>query len=432
MLNLRSIGISHLTAPLEIREKLWMSDEEIGHALTRLKERSVRESVLISTCNRTELYVLQNPAGVDDGALKRLLIDLKGATGAVREEHFTVIPNDVAVHHLFGVASGIESMIIGDVQILNQVKQAFALARQAGTLGPILNRLMQASLHVGKRVRSETTICEGAVSVSYAAVELASKIFADLSRKSVLLIGAGETGELTLTHLVSKGIGHVIIANRTRAKAEALAATMGPHSSVVDYEQMVDALTTVDIVITSVTSPSYIVQPEDVQKVMKQRSNNPLFIIDIGVPRNVDPAGNKVENVFVYDIDALTTIVDHNIEKRKGELPKVEAIIGSEIAAFFRWYNSLEVGPTIQEFRESIENIRRAEVAQHINRFSAADRDLLELVTRRIINKILHHPTTVLKSSAESGEEDSEAVARVQALRDLFGISGNGQQDREE
>ncbi len=177
------------------------------------------------------------------------------------------------------------------------------LAQDLGTIGPVMNRLMQASLHVGKRVRTETGLCEGAVSVSYAAVELASKIFADLSKKSVLLIGAGETGELTLKHLVGKGIGQIRIANRTRARAEALVAEFG--GAVVDYEQIVDALRSVDIVITSVNSPSYVVQPDDVQKVMRQRSHMPLFLIDIGVPRNVHPAARKIDNVFLYDIDSL-------------------------------------------------------------------------------------------------------------------------------
>ena len=432
MFNLRSIGISHQSAALEIREKMWLSDEEVGRALAGLKDHSLRESIIISTCNRTEVYTLSGSDLINEGELKRFMIDFKGAGAVVSEAHFTAAVDDSAVRHLFGVAAGIESMVIGDIQILNQVKQAFNLAREAGTLGPILNRLMQASLHVGKRVRTETTICEGAVSVSYTAVELASKIFADLSRKSVLLIGAGETGELTLTHLVGKGIGRVIIANRTRAKAEALAATMGPRSSVIDYEQIVDALRAVDIVITSVNSPSYIVQPEDVHKVMKQRSNNPLFIIDIGVPRNVNPSANKIENVFVYDLDSLSAIVDRNVEKRKGEIPKVEAIIGEELSAFYRWYNSFEIGPTIQEFRETIEKIRQSEVEQHINRFAEEDRQLLELVTRRIVNKILHRPTTVLKESAESGEDESTTIPRIQALRDLFGISRNGERHREE
>jgi glutamyl-tRNA reductase len=429
-MNLHSIGISHHTAPLEVREKMWLSDDEIRAALPRLKEQHhMEECVLVSTCNRTELYGVVAGEAPDDAALRRLLIDIKGTPPDVGTQHFVSAHAGGAVSHLFRVAAGVESMVIGDVQILSQIKDHFALARESGTLGPVMNRLMQATLHVGKRVRSETTICEGAVSVSYAAVELASKIFADLLKKSVLLIGAGDTGELTLRHLVGKGIGHVKIANRTRDRAEALVATLG--GAVIDYEGIVDALRTVDIVITSVTSPSYIVGPGEVHRVMKQRSNTPLFIIDIGVPRNVDPSAGKIENVFLYDIDALGTIVNRNIDRRRGEIPKVTRIVREELAAFLRWQHALEVGPTIQKFREILEAIRAQEVTRHMNRFRAEDRELLELVTRRIVNKILHGPTTVLKQGTESGGHSEEVIHRVKALRDLFGFSPDGEETHE-
>jgi glutamyl-tRNA reductase len=296
-------------------------------------------------------------------------------------------------------------------------------------MGSVMNRLMQSTLHVGKRVRTETSICEGAVSVSYAAVELASKIFEDLSKKSVLLIGAGETGELTLKHLVGKSIGEVKIANRTRAKAEALLASLKAKGSVVNYEDMVDALRTVDIVISSVTSPSYVVSPEDVQKVMKQRLNNPLFIIDIGVPRNVNPAANEVDNVFVYDLDSLNSIVDKNLGKREAEIPRVHAIVEQELEAFLHWHNSLQVNPTIQDLRGALETIRQQEVEKNINRFKPEDRELVELVTKRIVNKILHQPTTTLKQGAENGSAGAETIWRIKTLRDLFGIDKSGRVD---
>ena len=427
-MDLLTIGISHHTASLDVRERMWLSADEIRGALARLKDQRVPECVLVSTCNRTELYSLG--PGSDESSMKRFLIYFKGAGDAVNPGHFTSVTAGGAVNHLFRVAAGIDSMVIGDIQILGQVKEAFTLAREEGTIGPILSRLMQTALHVGKRVRTETTICEGAVSVSYAAVELAGKIFADLAKKSVLLIGAGETGELTLKHLLGKGIGHVRIANRTREKAEALATSVG--GTVVDYERMVEALRTVDIVVTSVNSPTYIVQPEDVQKVMKQRSNNPLFLIDIGVPRNVNPAAKKIENVFLYDIDSLGAIVDKNLEKRRAEIPRVTRIIREELVEFFRWHNSLEVGPTIQEFRDALELIRKQEVEKNLNRFRPEDRELLELVTRRILNKILHTPTTVLKQESEAGGHNAETVLHVRALRELFRISRNGQGPREE
>lgn len=421
-MNLLAVGISHNSASLDIREKMWMSTEEIKEALRQIKGKLAEEAMLISTCNRTELYCIVPEEQMDDSTFKRFLIDFKGVNGAVGLEHFYGTFAGDAVNHLFRVAAGVDSMVIGDIQILNQVKEAFALAGETGTMGPVLNRLMQSALHVGKRVRTETTICEGAVSVSYAAVELAGKIFADLSKKAALLIGAGETGELTMKHLIGKGIGVVSIANRTREKAEALLARLEANGEVVDYEHLADALSAVDIVITSVTSPSYVVQPADVQKVMKQRSNNPLFIIDIGVPRNVDPSCNRVENVFVYDMDALNAIVDRNLERRKAELPKVTTIIREEMVEFFKWHSTLQVGPTIRELTDAIEAIRQQEVEKNINRFKPEDRELVEMLTKRIVNKILHHPITALRSNAQNGSGNSALIGRIQALRELFGI----------
>lgn len=430
-MNLLSIGISHNSASLEVREKMWMSSDETKQALERLKGKYFNEAVLISTCNRTEVYGLTPETQVDDAGLKRFLIDFKSAGGLVKPDHFYGSLAGGSVSHLFKVAAGVDSMVIGDIQILNQVKEAFNLATEVGAMGPVMNRLMQATLHVGKRVRAETSICEGAVSVSFAAVELASKIFAELPEKSALLIGAGETGELTMKHLIGKGIGKVLLANRTREKATALIESLGlqRQGEVIDYEQIANALRTVDIVITSVNSPAYIVQPEHVRTVMKQRSNNPLFIIDISVPRSVDPGCNKVENVFVYDMDSLSAIVDKNVEKRKAELPKVTMIIREETVEFFKWHNSLQVGPTIQELTSAIESIRQSEVARNINRFKEEDRELVEMLTRRIVNKILHQPITNLRNGAQNGARGSDTVNRIKALRDLFGIEEKARHD---
>jgi glutamyl-tRNA reductase len=418
-MNLLSIGISHTTASVEIREKMWMSADEIRGALAGLRERFFRECIIVSTCNRTEVYGITPEVTVDDAELRRFLIEFKGAREAVTPDHFFGNYAGGAVNHLFRVAAGIDSMVIGDIQILSQVKEAFQIARDMEILGPVMNRLMQATLHVGKRVRSETAIGEGAVSVSYAAVELASKIFEDLSRKSALMIGAGETGELTVKHLIGKGIGDLQIANRTRERAETLVAQLG--GRVVDYDHIADALRTADIVITSVTSPTYVVSPADVQKVMKQRSHNPLFLIDIGVPRNIDPAARKIDNVFLYDIDNLSAIVDRNVERRSAEIPRVTGIIREEMVEFFRWHNSLQVGPTIHDLREALEGIRREEVEKNINRFAPQDRDLVELLTKRIVNKILHQPVTALKSGAGNGK-GPEVVQRIKTLRELFGM----------
>ncbi len=419
-MNLLSIGINHHTAAVDIRERMWMSADETKEALRQVKGKYFSECVLVSTCNRTEVFGFATEVQTAEAELRNFLIHFKKANGNVHPNHFVGSFSGGAVNHLFKIAAGIDSMVIGDIQILGQVKEAFNISREMDMMGPVMNRLMQSTLHVGKRTRTETSICEGAVSVGYAAVELATKIFEDLSKKSALLIGAGETGELTMKHLVGKGIGHVKIANRTKEKADALVANLG--GSVVEYDNIVDALRTVDIVITSVNSPSYIVQPEDVHKVMKQRSNNPLFIIDIGVPRNVNPASRKIENVFLYDIDSLSAIVDKNIDHRRAEIPAVTTIIREEMVEFFHWYNSLEVGPAIHDLRDTFEAIRVEEVEKNINRFSPADRELLDLVTKRIVNKILHQPVTNLKHGAENGSGGKETLLRINALRELFGI----------
>ena len=400
-----------------------MSAEESREAVRRLRDRYFSECLLVSTCNRTEVFGMVPDTDVDELGLKRYLIELKGATGSVQPDHFFHDLGSAAVEHLFRVASGIDSLVIGDIQILNQVKEAFNLSTEVDAMGPVMNRLLQSALHVGKRTRSETALCEGAVSVSYAAVELANKIFADLTRKSALLIGAGQTGELTMKHLVGRGIGHIKVANRTREKAEALAKSFGVVGEVVEYDQVVEGLRNVDIVITSVTSPTYVLQPGDLQKVIRQRASNPLFVIDIGVPRNVDPSCNKVANVFLYDMDSLSAIVDRNLELRKVEIPKVTRIIEEEMTDFFHWYNSLQVTPTIQDLREAFEVIRTQEVEKNINRFKPEDRELVDLLTKRILNKILHQPITTLKQTAEEGTTTRETIVRIKTLRDLFGIT---------
>jgi glutamyl-tRNA reductase len=419
--NLAAVGISHHTAPVEVREKMWLSVGEIREALARLRERSLSECLLISTCNRTELYgLLPDGLSADELDIPRFLIDLKAASGIVHPGHFRLLSGGSAIEHLFTVAAGIDSLVIGDIQILNQVKEAFHLAREAHSLGLVLNRLMQSALHVGKRVRTETRVVEGAVSVSYAAVELAGKIFADLATKSALLVGAGETGELTLKHLIGKGIGTVSVANRTRERAEALVAALG--GAVVEFEQLESSLAGADIVITSVASPEPVIGFDLLRRAVRPRSNRPLILIDIGVPRNIDPAVRKLENIFLYDIDSLHTVVDRNMERRRSEIPLVSGIVEEEVRAFLSWVETLKVGPTIQELRDAFEQVRRDEVEKNINRFAVEDRELLDLVTRRIINKILHQPVTALKRGTEGTDTPSDQIQRIATLRALFGI----------
>jgi glutamyl-tRNA reductase len=417
-MNLIAVGLNHRTAPLEIRERLFFTDEEIKNSLAELLSSQFSEAVLFSTCNRTELYGMTKNDTQDAGEIVRHLIDMKNASDAVSPSHFYTLFSCKAVHHLFKMTSGADSMVVGDIQIQGQVKDAYTHATTAHATGLITHRLFESALHTGKRVRTETELCEGAVSISYAAVELASKIFDDLRKKKALLIGAGETGELTAKHLVGRGIGTLTVTNRTRSKAEEIVSQLG--GTTVDFNDLSDTLRNTDIVISSISSPNFVINETELRRVMRDRSNDPLFIIDIGVPRNVDPASRKIENVFLYDIDTLNQMVDSNLIKRKTELSKVNRIIFEELTSFHEWFNSLEVNPTIQQLREMIEAIRSDEVQRHINRFTESDRELVDMLTKRIVNKILHTPVVNLKKG--NGAANEETMKKISTLRHLFGL----------
>jgi glutamyl-tRNA reductase len=421
-MNIFCLGINHRTAPVEIREKLWFSRDEIVSALETLQQNNLKELVLVSTCNRTELYYSFRGEIIDNQPLWKILAAQKKASG-FGDENFYSLSSLNAVKHIFGVASGIDSMVLGDVQILNQMKEAFTLAQEHHTTGLLINRLFNTAFHVGKRSRTETEIGEGAVSISYAAAELASKIFEDLTKHSALLIGAGETGELTAKHLTSRNLGNLIIANRTRSRAEELAAKL--EGKVIDFDRILDELHRVDIVISSVESPSHIITEKDLRTTMKQRGNKPLFIIDIGVPRNIEHTANRIENIFLYDIDDLNQIIDKNLSHRKAEIPKIQQIILDELSQFKSWYDALEVTPTIQQLREQFESIRIEEVKKHIHHFPAEKQEEIEILTKRIVNKILHTPMVNLKNNSDE-LSTHETQTKVHILRHLFGLEKKG------
>lgn len=414
-----SIGVNHRTAPVDVRERLWFSEDEVRVALPQLQAKFFRECVLISTCNRTEVYGMSNGEAIDIEGLRRYVTDSKGATSYLLPQHFYTHTGRDAVRQLFRVASGIDSMMIGDVQILGQVKDAYRLAEECRTLGVISSKLFQVVFHAGKRSRAETRISEGAVSVSYGAVELAGKIYDDLRSKTVLLIGSGKTSELTVKHLRSKRIGNVLVANRTRRKAKDLIEKYG--GRVIEFENLKNELRNPDIIISSVNSPEYILTASDLAHAIKERGNKPLLVIDIGVPRNIDPASNNIENVFLHDIDALQVIVDKNLEKRKREIQRVEEIIDEEMDRFLRWQNSLQVIPTIEQLQKMAEEIRKEEVHKHRHRFRPEEVDTLELLTKRIVNKILHPPISNLKNGR--GKVDDETMRMLVEVRRLFGFS---------
>ncbi|GAB4374649.1 MAG: glutamyl-tRNA reductase [Calditrichia bacterium] len=412
------LGCNHKTAEVDFREKIAIIGETLPHALKELVSLNhIEEGVILSTCNRTEIYVsVSDPADIFN-QLEEFLSQITG-TVIERNSHLLYrMMGEKAIHHLFQVASGVDSLIVGEPQILGQVKESYRVACENSTTGVLLNRLMNHSFSVGKRVRSETALGAGAVSVAYAAVELAQKIFRDLSQQKVLLIGAGETGELTARHLREKGIGTLYITNRTASKAEELAIQL--QGEAVAFENMSDFFPAVDIIIGAATAPNYLILRQDIEKVLQKRRSRPLFLIDIGMPRNFDPAINKLESVFLHDMDDMEQIVTRNLEKRRKEIPRAEAIISQEVQNFLEWKRGLQITPTIVSLRKKLEDIRQQELQKHKNRLTEEEIKKVDLISRAILNKILHQPMVQLK---KYGNGHPDGLLRIDVVRELFGL----------
>ncbi|GAB4330301.1 MAG: glutamyl-tRNA reductase [Calditrichia bacterium] len=412
------LGANHKTAEVEFRERIALSGEEMPRVLRQLLDLpAVNEGAIVSTCNRTEIYVVVDKAPDIYPTLEKFVRSYSGVDFDAGSNRFYRMMNEKAIHHLFQVAAGLDSMILGEPQILGQVKDAYRIASELNATGTILNRLFHYSFLVGKRIRNETALGAGAVSVAYAAVELAQKIFKDLTRRSVLLIGAGETGELTARHLNEKGIGNLFITNRTFSRAEDLAREL--NGKALPFEQMSEKYPEVDIIIGAATAPQHLITRADLGRVLHKRGARPLFMIDIGVPRNFDPEINKLESVFLHDIDNLQQIIDKNLEKRRQEIPKAEKIISEEIQHFQQWVKSLDIAPTVVSLRRHFEEIRRAEIQKHAGKLSDAEREKVELITRQLMNKYLHMPTVQLK---KYGNGQADGLLRIDVVRELFGL----------
>ena len=416
MFRLTAVSINHRTANVEAREKIFYSSEEIREISEKLNSVA-RESMIVSTCNRTELYMIPASTPKTHDELYRLVREGKKLADGEVEVGFETYEGFEAVRHLFAVASGIDSLMLGDIQILGQLKEAYNTGVELGTVGSLLHHACQMALKAGKRAKAETKISEGAVSVSYAAVELAEKIFGSLKGRTALLIGAGETAELAAKDLKPKEIGRLFIVNRTLERAKNLADEIGL-GEAVQLDALGEKLPQAEIVISSVGGSGYVLTREMVAAAMKGREINPLLIIDIGVPRNVDPAVRKVSNVFLNDIDSLNMIVENNMQMRRAEIVAVQRLLDEELNDFMKWYNSLEVGPTIKMLRDKIERIREEEIDRHKGKMKDADLQIVEEVTRSLVNKILHEPMTNLKN-AENG---ISMVDRVKMLKSLFGL----------
>lgn len=413
------LGVNHTTTPVEVREKIALSQDYEFH-LDLLKElEGVKEHYLLSTCNRVELPVVVE-AGV---AIRQQLIHfLFGEEVSLEEaaEYLYILEGSEAVRHLFMVAGSLDSMIVGEAQILGQLKEAYRFAARLGSTGPLLNKLLHKSFSVAKRVRSETGIGSSAVSISYAAVQLARKIFGSLAGKKVLLIGAGEMAELAAEHLVGQGVASVTVANRTLAKAMTLAAKF--HGQAVSMEELPVELAAADIIISSTGAPGLIIMREDVKKVMRARMNRPLFLIDIAVPRDLDPQLNELDNVYLYDIDDLSSVVETNRQERDREAVKARRIVDEETVKFEHYLETLAVTPTILEVRKCMEEMALGELRKVVGKMDLAPEEVraLEGAVLAISAKVLHHPMQYLKSNSCTGKRNM--TVRVNTVRELFGL----------
>jgi glutamyl-tRNA reductase len=416
------VGLSHKTAPVEIREKVAFAPDclhEVARAVRGLD--GVNEGIILSTCNRVEVYAAtrKREEGVD--SLIRFMADYHKIPYEALKPHIYVYAGADAVSHVFRVASSLDSMVVGEPQILGQVKDAYDKAVQGAATGHVLNRFMHKAFSTAKRVRTETRIAQSAVSVSFAAVELARKIFGDLGGKTVLVVGAGEMCELAATHLVENGVGSVMVTNRTFERAQALAEKFSGRA--VPFETFPEELHHADIVISSTGAPHQVVTADHVRAAMKVRKQKPMFLIDIAVPRDIEPAVNQLSNVFLYDVDDLTVIIEENKRERAKEAEKAEAIVAEEVESFLKWVKMLGIQPTIRQLREQLEEIRKCELDKTMKVFGDGltdkQRKSLEAMSQAIVNKIMHQPTQCLKQLSE----DPDAEISIDAVRRVFGLT---------
>lgn len=420
------VGLNHKIADVDVREKLAFNGPKLEEGLIRFKELpEVQEAMILSTCNRVELYANVRDAVKASESIKTFLSEFHNINRGSLDNALYMYDDINAVRHIFRVASSLESMVIGEPQILGQLKDAFELALKKKTTGILLNRLMKKAISVAKRVRTETRIAENAVSISFAAVELAKKIFTDFSKKVFMLLGAGEMAELAAMHLISNGVKEVIVSNRTYERACELAKEF--NGRPVKFDEFIQEMVRADIVICSTGSSDYVLTKSHMQKVMKERKQRQIFIIDISVPRNIDPQINDLDNVYLYNIDDLQGVVDANRFERRKEAEKAEEIIGEEVETFLKWQSSLDSVPTIVALREKAEEIKKEELDKLLNKIpeiGEKEKKAIEYMATAIINKLIHPPTAALK------EDPEDKDIMVATIKRLYGINGEEAEEK--
>ncbi len=417
-MNLLLVGTSHHHAPVEVRERLAFGGEAAGALAARLAAGD-GEAVALATCNRVCLYLAHDDATEARARATAELQALSDLPAAALESALYVKFGADAALHLFRVAAGLDSMVPGETQILGQVRSAFEMADRQGAAGPVLHRLFRQALHAGKRVRHETGIAENPASVSSAAAELAARVFDDLGSRTILLVGAGKMAELAAANLLSRGVGRLVVANRSLERAQPLAERFGGRA--VGLDTLEEQLAAADVVIASTGARELVLTAGQVERALRRRRGTPVFFIDIAVPRDLDPAINDLDGCYLYDIDDLERVVEESVAGRREEAARAEAIVDEEAQAFDAWQRSLDVVPAIAGLRRRAEEIRAAELARARARLAGlSPRELtaVESLTAQIVNKLLHVPTVRLKEAAAA----PDGAARADALRYLFDL----------
>jgi glutamyl-tRNA reductase len=429
-MELMALGTNHTTAPADIRDALFMDSEEVAQFLRRLRTpaESTSELVVLSTCNRTELYAATTNAAATERELRATVTELKGVDCLENGDYSFCHSGKSAALHLLRVASGLESLMVGEPQILGQVKDALTVAEDNKAPGALLTRLFNTAVHTGKRARSETVIGRGAVSVAYAAVVMARKVFADLSKHKVLVLGAGETGKLAAKHFHDEKPAKLTVMNRTFKRAARLAEDLDGDAR--PFEELSEALVEADVVVSATASPEPVITTEHMESAVKARGRRSVVLVDIASPRDIDPAVSRLANVFLYDMDALESVVKQNRAARVKEIPKVERIVDDELNRFCEWVHTLEVVPVVRALRRTFLEIGERETLKQAKRFHRTDREALKKYTQALINKLLHHPTLRIK---ELDRSTTVGFGKLAAMRDLFGLepesgddAGNG------
>ncbi|MBF0273806.1 MAG: glutamyl-tRNA reductase [Nitrospinae bacterium] len=405
-MHLVTVGVNHNTAPVEVREKLAIPESRIEEGMNYLNNLSdIQESVFLSTCNRIEIYARVAHPDTAIESIKRFYSEFNNIRPDLLENSFYQYHTVDTIKHLFAVSSSLDSMVMGEPQILGQVKTAYLKAKNANKTGSLINQLFEKAFFVAKKVKNETGIAENAVSISFAAVELARKIFGDLEGKSVMLIGAGEMSELAAKHLISYGIKTILVSNRTFERAVELANQL--NGNAIRFDNFTDELERTDIIISSTGAPHFIIKKDVVEKVIHKRKNRPMFFIDIAVPRDIEPEVNEIDNVYLYNIDDLQNVIEVNKKEREKEAEKAYVIIEKEVNSFIHWLDSLDIVPTIRDIKNKAEEVRLQEMEKTFSKWdnlSDNERKAVDVLTQSIVNKIINTPIINLKKEYE-GEQ---------------------------